>query len=367
MAPTLRPGIAMAGALPAHPVRAFEGRVVRAREVDKRWDRFVEHHPSSTVGHLSAWGRIVEQTYGHEPVYLSAEEDGEIVGVLPLVMMKSRLFGRRLVSMPFLDYGGILASPGRGIEQALVDVARRTARDLGAATIGLRQFDRVDLPDPVSEERVTMLLELTTEAAVWTALPSERRNRVRKGEKNGLLPAWCGAEALGAFYEVFAINMRDLGSPVHSRRFFDAMLAELGGTARVLLVRDPGGRALGAAVCLFYRDTIMVPWVSSLREAFALCPNFVLYWEVIRLGCRNGYRVLDLGRSFKHAGTFEFKRQWGARPHVLPWLFIDVVPGAAPSVDQDRSRFDRLIELWKRVPVPVANVVGPWIRGQAPN
>ena len=106
--------------------------------------------------------------------------------------------------------------------------------------------------------------------------------------------------------------MRDLGSPVHSRGFFRAMLAALPGTARILLVRDKGGRTVGAAVCLFFRDTIMVPWVSSLREAFALCPNFVLYWEVIRYGCRTGYRVLDLGRSFRSAGTFEFKRQWGA-------------------------------------------------------
>ncbi|MBI2216270.1 MAG: FemAB family PEP-CTERM system-associated protein [Candidatus Rokubacteria bacterium] len=349
------------------PVHAFHGRVVRAREVDKRWDRFVERHPNPTVGHLSAWGRIAERTYGHEPVYLTAEEDGEVLGVLPLVLMRSRLFGRRLVSMPFLDYGGVVAEPGRRVEQALVDAALAAGRDLGAATIGLRQFERADVPYPVTDDRVTMLMPLTTEERAWKVLPSERRNRVRKGEKHGLVATWCGAEALEEFYEVFAVNMRDLGSPVHSRRFFETMLAELPGTARVVLARDRGARVLGAAVCLFFRDTIMVPWVSSLREAFALCPNFVLYWDIIRFGCRNGYRVLDLGRSFRNAGTFEFKRQWGAHPHTLPWVFVDVVPGAPPPVDRDRSRFERLIALWKRVPVPVANVVGPWIRGQVPN
>jgi FemAB-related protein (PEP-CTERM system-associated) len=357
----------MARMITSDPVHAFHGRVVRAPSVDTRWDRFVERHPTATVGHLSAWGRIVERTYRHDPVYLTAEEDGEILGVLPLVLMRSRLFGRRLVSMPFLDYGGVLAEPGHGVEHALVDAALVAGRELGAATVGLRQFERVDLPYPVTDDRVTMLMPLTTEERAWKALPSERRNRVRKGEKNGLVASWCGAEALAAFYEVFAVNMRDLGSPVHGRRFFETMLAELPGTARVLLVRDRGARVLGAAVCLFFRDTIMVPWVSSLREAFALCPNFVLYWEVIRFGCKNGYRVLDLGRSFRNAGTFEFKRQWGAAPHTLPWVFVDVVPGAAPPADRDRSRFERLIELWKRVPVPVANVVGPWIRGQVPN
>jgi FemAB-related protein (PEP-CTERM system-associated) len=340
-------------------------RIVRSTDVDKTWDRFVERHGAPTVAHLSAWGRVFQRAYGHEPVYLTAEDAGETVGVLPLVMLRSRLFGRRLVSMPFLDYGGVLAEPG--VATDLVDAALDTARDLGALSLGLRQFEPTDLPYPVVDDRVTMLLPLTTEEAVWKALPSERRNRVRKGEKNGLQAAWCGPEALDAFYRVFAVNMRDLGSPVHSRGFFRAMLEELPGTARVLVVRDRDARVVGAAVCLFFRDTIMVPWVSSLREAFVLCPNFVLYWEVIRFGCRNGYRVLDLGRSLRNAGTFEFKRQWGAAPHALPWIFIDRDPRAAPPVDRDRSRFDRLVALWQHLPLAVANRVGPWVRRQVPN
>jgi FemAB-related protein (PEP-CTERM system-associated) len=334
---------------------------------DKSWDRFVESHPRATVAHLSAWGAIARQAYGHECFYLLAEEAGEIVGVLPLVRVASRLFGRRLVSMPFLDYGGVLTEPGRGVEAALVEAALDLARERSAQSLGLRQFHPEPLPYPTTDDRVTMLLALTTEDAAWKALSSERRNRVRKGEKLGLTAAWAAAEALDEFYEVFAVNMRDLGSPVHARRFFHAMLAALPGTARVLVVRDRDGRAVGAAVCLFFRDTIMVPWVSSRRDAFALCPNFVLYWEVIRLGCRQGYRVLDLGRSFRNAGTFEFKRQWGARPHALPWIFVDAAPGGPPPVDRDARRFDLLVRAWKRLPMPVANLAGPWIRGRVPN
>lgn len=339
----------------------------RVLEVDKSWDRFVESHPRATVAHLSAWGAIAREAYGHESTYLLAEDDGETVGVLPLVRVAGSLFGRRLVSMPFLDYGGVLAEPGRGIEAALVEEALRLMRERSARGLGLRQFHAEPLPYPTTRDRVTMLLELTTEEAAWKALSSERRNRVRKGDKQGLTVAWAGPEALDEFYAVYAVNMRDLGSPVHSRGFFQAMLAALPGTARVLLVRDRGGHAVGAAVCLFFRDTIMVPWVSSLREAFALCPNFVLYWEVIRSGCRAGYRLLDLGRSFRTAGTFEFKRQWGAQPHTLPWIFVDAAPGAPPPVDRDARRFGPLIRVWKRLPVPVANAVGPWIRRQVPN
>jgi FemAB-related protein (PEP-CTERM system-associated) len=339
----------------------------RSAEVDKSWDRYVESHPRATVAHLSAWGTIAREAYGHECVYLVADDGGDIAGVLPLIHVRSRLFGHRLVSMPFLDYGGVLAEPDRGVETLLTDEAMRLTRQRSAQGLGLRQLHPEPLPYPTTSDRVTMLLELTTEEAVWKALSSERRNRVRKGEKLGLTAAWSGAEALDDFYDVYAMNMRDLGSPVHSRGYFQTMLTALPGTARVLLVRDKDGRTVGAAVCLFFRDTIMVPWVSSLREAFALCPNFVLYWEVIRFGCRAGYRVLDLGRSFRSAGTFEFKRQWGARPHTLPWIFLDATPGAPPPVDRDASRFDLLIRAWKRLPVPVANVVGPWIRRQVPN
>jgi serine/alanine adding enzyme len=341
--------------------------ITQSDQADKNWDRFVEQHPAATVGHLSGWGAVVRGTYGHEPVYVTATEGTDLVGVLPLISIRSRLFGRRLVSMPFLDYGGVLAEPGSPAERPLLDAAFAIARERGVHSLGLRQFQPTGLGYPTAANRVTMLLELGAEGDVWKALPSERRNRVRKGEKNGLAPVWGGPELLDDFYGVFAANMRDLGSPVHAPRFFTLMLEHLPGVARTLLVRDRDGRAVGAAVCLFFRDTIMVPWVSSLREAFSLCPNFVLYWEVIRFGCRHGYRVLDLGRSFKNKGTYEFKRQWGARAHTLPWLFLDVVAGAAPSVDRDASRFEPLIAVWKRIPVRVANLVGPWIRGQVPN
>jgi FemAB-related protein (PEP-CTERM system-associated) len=344
--------------------------LVREESAAKSWDRFVEQHPAATVAHLSAWGRIVAGAYGHASVYLSIEDDGETLGILPLVLVGSRIFGRRLVSMPFLDYGGALASeeaPPAEVEQALIDAALGVARERRVHSLGLRQFYPLALPYPAATDRVTMLLTLTNKDAVWKALPSERRNRIRKGEKNGLVASWCGPEVLDDFYHVYAVNMRDLGSPVHSRTFFELMLEELPGTARVLLVRDRNARTVGAAICLFFRDTIMVPWVSSLREAFALCPNFVLYWEVIRFGCENGYRILDLGRSFKNAGTHEFKRQWGAVDHTLPWLFIDTAPGASPSVDRDASRYAPMIAVWKHLPVGLTNVVGPWIRGQVPN
>src|SRR2546425_547712 len=246
--------------------------ITRRDHADKAWDRFVEQHSHATVAHLAAWGAVFEGAYRHERVYLVAEEAGEIAGVLPLVVIKSRVFGRRVVSMPFLDYGGILAEPDSEAERRLADAALGVAREHGAQSIGLRQLHPIGMPATTAGERVTMLLPLSSEEEVWKALPSERRNRVRKGEKQGLRAVWGGAELLDDFY-----------------------------------------------------------------------------------------------RSFRNAGTFEFKRQWGALPHSLPWIFVDVVAGARPSVDRDASRYQRLIEAWKRLPVPIANVMGPLIRRQVPN
>jgi FemAB-related protein (PEP-CTERM system-associated) len=342
--------------------------VVRLERPDTTWDRFVEQHPAATAAHLGAWGPVITRSYGHEVVFLMARDGADVVGALPLVLLRSRIFGHRLVSMPFLDYGGILAEPGSEAEAALARATLDLARRHKTQSVGLRQLHPTGLPHPPTDGRVTMLLELTSEQAVWKALPSERRNRIRKGQKNGLVPVWGGRELIDDFYRVFATNMRDLGSPVHHRRFFDVMFEELGSVARLLVVRDADQRAVGAAVVLVFRDTIIVPgWVSSLREAFHLCPNFVLYWEVISHGCRHGYRTLDFGRSSRDAGTFEFKRQWGARPHALPWVFVEAVPGSSPPVDQDAGRFEALVRIWKRIPLPVANLVGPWIRGQVPN
>src|SRR5262249_40904657 len=154
------------------------------------------------------------------------------------------------------------------VTRALIEGAGEAGRARGARSLGLRQVHPLASGDPLSDDRVTMLLPLSTAAAVWEALPAERRHPGRQGGESGLTTVWGGGELLTGFYDVFAANMRDLGSPVHSRTFFVRMLAELPETARVLQVRDRSGRAVGAAVCLFFRDTIAVPWVSSRRDAF---------------------------------------------------------------------------------------------------
>jgi FemAB-related protein (PEP-CTERM system-associated) len=322
------------------------------------WNTFVLGTPTGTVMHLHAWKQVLAEAYGQTTFLLAAEEDGALSGVLPLALVTSPLFGRSLVSMPYMDYGGPCNRSSAAVEGALVDAARELARRHRAKLV-LRSMRRSDLGLRCSLEKVTMWLDLgDDEQVLWRSLPSERRNRIRKALRSGLSVALPGPEGLDEFYEVFACNMRDLGSPVHSPRLFEAVLRRLGPAARLVLVRDDR-RAVGAGLMLLHQGMISMPWVSSLRSAFAKCPNQLLYWEAMRFGIANGFRVLDLGRSSRDSGTYEAKRQWGARPVQLYWYYH---PSEASPPGAEVRRVSWATGLWRRLPLPVVNRLGPWLR-----
>jgi FemAB-related protein (PEP-CTERM system-associated) len=169
-----------------------------------------------------------------------------------------------------------------------------------------------------------------------------------------------GPELLDEFYQIFAVNMRDLGTPVYGRAFFERVLEEFPGAARIHVVRKDAV-AVAAAITVSFRGTIEVPWASSLKAYRALCPNNLLYWSIIEHAVTEGYRTLDFGRSTPNEGTYEFKRQWGAVPSPLFWEYALVSADAVPDQSPANPKFKSAIELWKRLPVPVATAIGPHI------
>jgi FemAB-related protein (PEP-CTERM system-associated) len=327
------------------------------------WEAFVDSAPDATMMHRWVWRDVIAQAYGHRTFCLAAHSGGRLRGVLPLTLVAGRMLGRQLVSMPFLDYGGVCVAGDRDAERELVRAATQMAHAERAVLV-LRHAEERRLEIPVSLEKVSMLLDLgDSEEALWRRLPSERRNRVRKGQRHGLVASVGGASSLSAFYDVLATNMRDLGSPVHHRRFFAAVMEHVGEDARIVLVRDEG-RPIGAAVMLLHRKTISLPWVSSLRSSLKKSPNQVLYWEAMRWGIGSGYRILDFGRSSKGTGTYEAKRQWGADVVQLYWHYH---PESAGPPTEGIKRLAWATRLWRRLPIPVANALGPRIRKAIPN
>lgn len=324
------------------------------------WDQFVLNRRDASGYHLSGWRRVFENAFGHETAYLAAREQGRIVGVLPLVLFRSRLFGRFAVSLPFVNYGGVCAEDD-DVAQALVAKAAAVAEEQRLSHVELRHVAR-QLPQlPVRAHKVTMRLMLGDDPVrMWDGLDRKVRNQVRKAEKSGLTWRRGGAELLDRFYEVFAVNMRDLGTPVYSKRFFEEVVASFPQTATVCLV-DHGDRTVAGAIALSHRDVLEVPWASSLREFRSQCPNNLLYWKIIEHGIDTRHASLDFGRSTPNEGTYHFKEQWGARPEPLFWEYVMLGARGLPNLSPSNPKYRAAIEVWTRLPVGLTKLIGPHI------
>ncbi len=326
----------------------------------REWDAFVRSHYGANGYHLWAWRAIFEHAFGHETVYLSALQNGEITGVLPLVILRSRLFGRCAVSLPFVDGGGVLAREPR-IADRLIERAGAIAAAARLSHIELRHEARQCPGFPTRDHKVGMRLPL--EASVtrqWEALDRKVRNQVRKAEKNGLTVRSGGIELVDAFYAVFARNMRDLGTPVYPRQLFQQAVTTLPDAPRVFLV-NKGDTVVAAGIALVHRTTLAVPWASALREHLPLCPNILLYWRIMEHAIASGIATFDFGRSTPGEGTYQFKAQWGARPLPIHWEYLLLDGAKVPDLSPSNRRFKTAIAAWKRLPVPLTQWLGPRI------
>jgi FemAB-related protein (PEP-CTERM system-associated) len=323
-------------------------------------ERYVAHHPDASAYHAPAWLDLIGRVFGHDTTYLAAESDGSISGVLPLVFFKSRLFGRFAVSIPFVNYGGVLANSSE-VARALVERAIEETRHVGGSHLELRHTGRLFPELTARRHKVAMTLALDGEPErLWERLDRKVRNQVRKAEKNGLEAQHGGAELLDAFYAVFAHNMRDLGTPVYSAQFFKEVLAVFPDRSRVFLVVH-AGRPVAASVVHWHGSTIEVPWASSIRAFNPLCANVLLYWHMLKFAVARGLRRFDFGRSTPNEGTFHFKRQWGAEPQELVWEYWAVAGASIPDLSPANPAFSLAIKTWQRLPLAVATTLGPHI------
>jgi len=333
--------------------------IISTTTPEAAWNAFVERQPQATGYHLWRWRRVIERAFGHRTEYLAAIDEGEIVGVLPTVLIKSWVFGTSLVSLPFVNYGGVLAADDEA-RRALVDAAADVARREGAAHVELRHLTRHFDDLPVKQHKVTMLLPLAAnEEEAWTRLDRKVRNQVKKAEKSGLTAETGGAELLPDFYSVFSHNMRDLGTPVYTRGLFEAVVAEFSQHTDVFVVRS-NGAPVAAGIGYRFRDTLEMPWASSLRSSRPLCANVMLYWHAMRDAITRGVATFDFGRSTPGDGPYQFKQQWGAQPVPLAWEYR-MLKGDLPNHSPSNPKFSAAVAVWKRLPVSVATWLGPSI------
>jgi FemAB-related protein (PEP-CTERM system-associated) len=332
--------------------------VSAAAETDRdAWERFVDTQPGATAYHSWAWREVLARAFGHDSTYLIARRGEDIDGILPLVEVRSRLFGRSLTSMPFLNYGGVLTG-SQDSRDALIAAARGLARERECRHLELRHIAR-QCPDvPCREHKVTMKLGIGE--GQWERLDRKVRNQIRKAEKSGLTEEHGGIALLPEFYSVFARNMRDLGTPVYTRQLFAEVLAAFPDRARLHVVRLDA-QPIAGGLTFRTKTMVEVPWASSRRDFNHLCPNHLLYWRILETAVADGCDVLDFGRSTPGEGTFKFKSQWGAEPVALHWEYPYLASGSLPDQGPANPKFRAAIALWKHCPLPIANALGPHI------
>lgn len=321
------------------------------------WDAFVRECQGWSHCHLYGWRSIMEEVLGHECIYLAAlDEDGRLDGVLPLVRVRSVLFGHYLVSMPFLNYGGPLGSERAVV--ALADHAADRARRERVKLLELRSRQPLPLDMPVSHRKITVVLDLSGgREAVWKALGGKLRSQIRRPQKEEVEVRF-GLDQCGPFHEVFARHMRDLGTPAQPIELFEAIARTFPDDAWFGCAWLDGRPVAGGAG-FRWGDELEMTWASSLVEHKRIAPNMLLYWSFMERAMEAGVRVFNFGRCTPGGGTHRFKQQWGSRDEPLWWYDLSTTGARTPSGDDATYAWGS--RLWRRLPLAVANSLGPRI------
>lgn len=322
------------------------------------WDRFAASQPGFTHFHRYGWKAVLEEVFGHRCWYLAARGTDGLTAVLPLVRVKSALFGHFMVSMPFLNYGGPVGSDEG--TRLLAEAAREQAMAAGARLLELRSRIDLGLPLTVSHRKITVVLDLPRDSeTLFESFPSKLRSQVRRPGKEGVTVRF-GPDQVIPFFEVFSSHMRDLGTPTLPLRFFQTIARDFPTDAwfGCAWLND---RPVASGAGFRWAHEFEMTWASALTSFNRIAPNMLLYWEFMQRAIAEGLRVFNFGRCTKDSGTHRFKRQWGSRDEPLWWYQWSSAGAldATPSADQGRYAWGQT--LWRHLPLGLSRFLGPHI------
>lgn len=367
--------------------------VIHLTEADiPEWNDYVVKHPYSTFYHRIEWKNIIEKSFGHKTFYLMAVngsklrthsssassishqpsamsyvDSNRVVGILPLVHLKSHLFGSIFCSMPFLNFGGI-CSDSKAAEKALLEESKKILKNEGGSYIELRHLKKSSLELPNKTHKVSMALELDPDPNVlWNNFKTKHRTNIRRAKKNNLEIKIGGKELLQDFYKIMCIGWRDLGTPFYKYSFFENIFKMLNGSIQIYLVMHQG-KPIATAFNGLSRDTIEGMWTYSLKEFYRLQTNYFLYWEMINHACQEGYKWYHLGRSTNETGATFYKKKWNAVTRQLYWEYIlnESKGSRLPELNVDNPKYQLAINSWRKMPVWFTKLIGPHIAKNIP-
>lgn len=332
---------------------------------DSKWNAFVQASPRASFYHRAEWRRVNERVLGLKTCYLGAFEGDRLVGVLPLVRLKSLLMGNLACSMPFVNYGGPAAECDE-IEQQLLAAAEEVANEWGVEYLEIRSKRHLGDDYPYSDHKVSMTIALDPDPeAVMGHFKREQRSEIRRALKRGFVTRF-GAELVDDFYSVLCESWRELGTPIFDVTYLKAILEAFPGLIRVCVVYAPDGRPAAGAFDGMHNGTVEGMWLGMRTEYRQQLVGYVLYWELIKHACEMGATSFHLGRSTKDSGAEQFKKKWNAETLQLYWHYVLRTRTEIPSLNHSNPKFQFAIKTWQKLPVSVTRVLGPFIARSIP-
>ena len=324
---------------------------------EARWDAFVSGCEDGTFFHLSGWKRVIERAFGHRTHFLLCERGGAVTGVLPLTHVKSRLFGSSLISNAFGVHGGPVASDIESL-RLLEDEAVRLMETQAVPVLELRGFSttRSDWP---SRSDLYVNFARPIDSSIEKNLkmiPRKQRAMIRKAQGNHLESSV--DSDIDRLYRIYSESVRNLGTPVFGRSYFRILQEEFADCCDIVTVTS-NGEAVASVLNFYFKDQVLPYYGGGTAGARALAANDFLYWEVMRRACERGYRLFDFGRSKLGTGSYAFKHNWGFEAKPLTYQFRLAAGREMPNLNPLNPKFDLFVNLWKRLPLTVAEVLGP--------
>ncbi len=342
-------------------------RISADRSPPAGWDEYVFQHPRASVYHQGAWPRFINEVFGQDAYFIHArDEAGRLTGVLPVIRQPGPLFGSSLTSLPYFNYGGALADT-EAIALALMQRAAELARDLKCRYLECRDTAQHEIGWSVRTDKVSMILDLPADAdALGKALGAKMRSQIRRPDREQAIVRRGGIELVDAFYAVFARNMHALGTPVYPKRFFRELAKKFPDSVRLIVI-ETAGQPQAAGFLVLNAGRVEIPWAACLEGAKPRGYNMKLYWEVLSFAIEQGAKSFDFGRSTADSGTYRFKAQWGAKPLPLYWHRWEKSGVPAPQASASQGGLRELVSgLWSKLPLRVANLLGPCISPRLP-
>ncbi|MET0067931.1 MAG: FemAB family XrtA/PEP-CTERM system-associated protein [Candidatus Thiodiazotropha sp.] len=337
----------------------------RTPEHRRDWNHYLRETPGANFYQRYEWQELNQDHFGHETFCIAVGEE-KIEGVLPLVLIKSRLFGRILCSMPFVNYGGVCAD-NEMAEKALLHKAVSLADQYKADYLEMRatRSSIIDLPESTRKVSMTINLDADHEA-IWSGFKSKHRTNIRRVYKNEIHVKSGHAELLDDFYKVLSHSWRDLGTPLYRKSYFQTLLDLFGRDELKIFVAYKGDEPICTAFNGYYKGTVEGMWMGTVLQYRSLQPTYVLYWEMIKDSCEMGCTHYHLGRSTVDSSAESFKKKWNAEQTQLYWQYYLPGGGEMPQLNVDNTKFQLAIEVWRKLPLPVVGLIGPWISRSIP-